>query len=1389
MQFLVLRKVRQLRRLAFSSTLLFIGLLVLTFSLIDVSVKAGQSGRVLGFLLLVAGTAWLLLHWLRSMLRERASYIETARRVERRVDGMDSVLHTATEFSIDRTRTERLSSRELVEAVIEDADRRTADVPVERYVKRRYTPLLHLAAMCTMLTIGSLAVVFPRIFVTTARRLFLPWAKLPPPTLVVLNVKPGNAECSQYSTFAITAEVTPESYKVPDKVLLEYAITKPKAGENTSKWVTEKMLPAKEDQFSYTFKRVDESFKYRVRAGDYTSPVYVAGVFIPPKVKSISMRLVYPGYTHTAEQELKDCLGPVTAIKGTTVFLTIQANTPLGSCRIEFDKAQPVDATVRDNEALASFAVTDNDNYRIIISDNSTHSNADQAVSYAIHATDDEAPKVRLVEPGINLNLTKTAEVPMRIEAEDDFGLREVGVAYKVKTDYEQRVALKQFADIVKNLRTAHTMMLEDRYLADTDIVTYYAYAIDNNVVTGPTESVSKLYFIEIRPYGQRYREAPSMPGGGSAQQQEKKNEGVVAKLEEIIEKQKGILTDTFSVDRVSRSTLKYTEKQQMQLAALETRQNDLRQRLQVLARNLAQRLIQFRLHEHLDRLESMWSALNQMHIAVVSLGAFDTRGACNYENEALYHLYRAKRDIEHLLSKAGDAETKRKLQQAFEQSMQDYRQDMQRQLDQENDQLKQHAKKLEELRRQQNELNQQLQEHTKDNLKAQRNEPSAPSQAQRQNSMDKSAQRQAELADKTLEEYAGMKETESLNPRVGPSQLREMARAYHEMTQTRESLTKHKPEEARDHGLKAEKRLSDALKRVQEAMQRSLGEQLKSVAQRAQDLARKQQEMARNGSPPPGANDAKQQQTEQKENWKDLAEKVKKSAEKLQNADSELGRKMAEAAKKMDSPKLDEAMKKAEESLAKGQPREARKPQAEAAQQMEQAAKELDKVAKEFSMDESSRLADAFNRAQKLTQQQKSLTDKMAKQPSRPQANAQMKAQQEQIAQGTEDLARKVDRLSAVQETDLKKSLQSSLQNAKSAMQKSAESMGKDPKEAKKQANTAQGEMRRVNEALKRLLNQSLNQELAELAESSRQAEAAQKSARKMTDKLVEQERANSDKLVPPPSNVENQVAVQQQQEAKKLTEQLENKMQELVKRSETADKELASRVKDAMDKLKPAETKKAMQDATYQLGALNPSAAAPHQDRALEKLKSSRQRIEDTQKDRTPLLAQKLKNLQEETEKLSAEARSQAKQLAEQKGEPRRAGRGETGEKLKELVDRTEALKKRLEYLDRKEPGEAKQAEPNPSEVPADWKQLLDTARKQIESSRDSYAKGATEKATTGLKQASRGFQVLSEGIIGKLERLSSRQKRSAPGLERVPTRYRKLVDEYYRALSEEK
>ncbi len=158
---------------------------------------------------------------------------------------------------------------------------------------------------------------------------------------------------------------------------------------------------------------------------------------------------------------------------------------------------------------------------------------------YRIKFQADEKPTIRFVRPEESLAVTPTTEVPVQVEAADDFGVARLGIRYKVGDGPEETLHLADLQHQPVTAGALATLYLEKHPLRFPDAITYHAFAEDN-YPGGPHRTVSELRYIDILPYKQAYELAEA--SGGSCS-------GASVTLEELIARQRVNLNRTFAAE------------------------------------------------------------------------------------------------------------------------------------------------------------------------------------------------------------------------------------------------------------------------------------------------------------------------------------------------------------------------------------------------------------------------------------------------------------------------------------------------------------------------------------------------------------------------------------------------------------------------------------------------------------------------------------------------------------------------------------------------------------------------------------------------------------------------------------------------------------------------
>lgn len=252
--------------------------------------------------------------------------------------------------------------------------------------------------------------------------------------------------------------------------------------------------------------------------------------FANPLITQLQLRYEYPAYTQLPPINGKEGEGHIETLVGTKVTLRAEANHALKEACLAFSWGDTHPLFVKGNRITGQMTITRNGEYTIQVINTQGRADLDP-VKYQITALQDNSPQVKILEPGENISLPVEMVVPLRIEAEDDYGISCLNLRYKinryyrVKEEWEEEIPLAAYEPPRKNPIQPYTWDLTDLKLLPEDVIIYYAVALDSK----GSKTLSPRYAIRFPSMAEIYKEI--------ADRQRKEQ----AALADILEEQKQI--------------------------------------------------------------------------------------------------------------------------------------------------------------------------------------------------------------------------------------------------------------------------------------------------------------------------------------------------------------------------------------------------------------------------------------------------------------------------------------------------------------------------------------------------------------------------------------------------------------------------------------------------------------------------------------------------------------------------------------------------------------------------------------------------------------------------------------------------------------------------------
>ncbi len=259
-------------------------------------------------------------------------------------------------------------------------------------------------------------------------------------------------------------------------------------------------------------KNVPQNFEYQI-AGEPVlikdwapylhSEIFTVKVITLPVVQTVDITVSPPTYTGLPPGKLERNIGDVSALKGSEIEIRILANKPLAGAWLVFSWGDTIALKVRQTVAHGQFLLKHEGTYHLILQDTAGYRNR-KPIKYRLTLLPDYPPLVEISDPGKNLELPLDAQLPVTVQARDDFGLRRLFLKYRIVKPQRTGDSTWQTVDVPdvtgnqRQMAGHYVLDFNTLPLAFGDQLQYYALAWDNNRWGGPGIGKSRVYFVRF---------------------------------------------------------------------------------------------------------------------------------------------------------------------------------------------------------------------------------------------------------------------------------------------------------------------------------------------------------------------------------------------------------------------------------------------------------------------------------------------------------------------------------------------------------------------------------------------------------------------------------------------------------------------------------------------------------------------------------------------------------------------------------------------------------------------------------------------------------------------------------------------------------------------------
>ena len=482
--------------------------------------------------LLVATLVWTFVIWRRSK-RIPLDFESIARNIEAENPKLHALLLTAVEQKPDATTHELnyLQDRVIREALAED--RRSL-------WRARTSKQLRRVQLSSAVALALLTVALLGLYQAAPLRLAT-LTLTPTPAERGVTVTPGDASLEQGSSLVVLVKFGGD---VPSEAVL---VVRP-ANEPERRIPLTKNLD--DPVFGTSVPDIKSELTYRVEYGGKSTRDFKVTVFEFPRLEKADAKVTFPEYTSLPEKTIEDTRR-VSAVEGSALDYTFHLNKPVKSATL-VPKSGPqipvVADTNRPNVYISNFKLEKSGRYELILVDDAGRTNKVPPL-FVLDALTNRAPDLKFAFPKGDQRVSALEEIAFKAEASDDFGLKGYGFAYNLAGQETKFVTLGTNAGPHEKRAFDHLVPLESLGAQPDQLLSYYLWAEDVGPDGQPRRSTSDMFFAEVRPFEEIFREGQAQDPNQQQQQQQQGQQGQ-NQAERLAELQKQIITATWNIQR-----------------------------------------------------------------------------------------------------------------------------------------------------------------------------------------------------------------------------------------------------------------------------------------------------------------------------------------------------------------------------------------------------------------------------------------------------------------------------------------------------------------------------------------------------------------------------------------------------------------------------------------------------------------------------------------------------------------------------------------------------------------------------------------------------------------------------------------------------------------------
>ena len=356
-----------------------------------------------------------------------------------------------------------------------------------------------------------------------------------------VTVTPGDAVVESGSPVVVVARF---EGRVPPKAVLRFGAS----GQELQQVALTQTL--NDPVYGGILRDIRSDLLYRIEYAGQQTQDYQIQVYESPALTQADARIVYPAYTNRPEKVLRDTR-QVGVVEGSQVTWVLTLNKPVATARLVPKAGPAVDLTVDANGSTvycASITASQSQRYELRLTDAQGRANKiPERIVMDVHKN--LPPELRPVFPARDVQVSPLEEVSLEGEVSDDFGISGYGLTYTLAGTPGVDVTLGGAVASKAKQRIQYVLALEDFKVEPGQLLTYSFWADDAGPDGRVRRTASDIYFAEVRPLEEVFRESQSFQDERNPRQDDENQGGQQGQRgEQLARLQKQIISATWNI-------------------------------------------------------------------------------------------------------------------------------------------------------------------------------------------------------------------------------------------------------------------------------------------------------------------------------------------------------------------------------------------------------------------------------------------------------------------------------------------------------------------------------------------------------------------------------------------------------------------------------------------------------------------------------------------------------------------------------------------------------------------------------------------------------------------------------------------------------------------------